>query len=138
MAMVMAVAAVVVVADAEAEAHGSDVGAENVGACRRPAEQAQGEDRGDQEFHGVSSGIGSQAGRKLTLSNGPGVETFHCVIATAVASPQRAGVAQAAFASRASSFSTRSAALRRCAGVAHSPLITTFWSGLSRQRLAFF
>ena len=45
--MVMAPAAVLVVimvADAETKVHGSDVGAEDVGACRRPAQQGQGED----------------------------------------------------------------------------------------------
>jgi len=46
--MVMMPAAALMVADAETEVHGTDVGAENVGARRRPAKQAQSEDRGDQ------------------------------------------------------------------------------------------
>ena len=41
-----------VMVDAETNVHRADVGADDVGSCRRPAEQGQGEYRGDQQFHG--------------------------------------------------------------------------------------
>jgi hypothetical protein len=44
-------AVLMMVADTEAEMHRSDMGAEDVGACHRPANQGQGEERGDQQFH---------------------------------------------------------------------------------------
>jgi hypothetical protein len=51
MTVVTMPAAVLMVADAESEVQGPNVGAKNVGACGRPAKQAQGEDGGDQQFH---------------------------------------------------------------------------------------
>jgi hypothetical protein len=113
MAVVMApMAMVVVTANAEADVNRTDVSADDIGVGGRRAEQAYGEQSGDQRFHREDSGFTPEPWPRAGQRNGRQRFMFHG--------------RQAAFASRANSLSTRSAAPRRWAGVSHSPLTTTF------------